>query len=157
MERGSGSVPIVVEEEKLRGRLHPDVSSPGRCQARCASHAFPKGMNGPQLRFPASWGRATPASFDAAPLGTYPQGRRLFLMLLFALLHAPLVVDWLPVPSEQHIALHSGSTRSCFYPRPYAMEPIHDSVVQGATSLFSHGYVKPEVQGLKPKTPNHWG
>ena len=78
-------------------------------------------------------------------------------MLLFALLHAPLVVDWLPVPSEQQIALHSGSTRSCFYPRSYTMEPIHDSVVQGATSLFSHRYVKPEVQGLKPKTPNHWG
>ena len=54
---------------------------------------------------------------------------------------APLapVVDWLPVPSEQHRALHSGSTRSCFYPRPYAMEPIHDSGVQGATALFSHG------------------
>ena len=49
------------------------------------------------LRFPASWGKTTPASFDAAPLGTNPQGRRLFLMLLFALFPLPKVVESLTV------------------------------------------------------------
>ncbi len=45
-------------------------------------------MNGPQLPFSASWKMITPASFDAAPLGTDPQGRRLFLT--FALSYATL-------------------------------------------------------------------
>ena len=68
--------------------LHSGVVFPGRCQARWCSHAFPKGMHGPQLRFLASWGAPTPASFDAAPLGTYPQGRWLFLgAILSRLLH----------------------------------------------------------------------
>jgi hypothetical protein len=35
-------------------------------------------MNGPQLPFWASWGKPTPASFDAQSWGTYPPGWRLF-------------------------------------------------------------------------------
>ena len=60
-------------------RIHPCVCSPGRCHARCRLHALRKGKDGPQLALSASWETPTPASFDAAPLGTYPQGRRLFL------------------------------------------------------------------------------
>lgn len=60
-------------------RIHPCVCSPGRCHARCRLHALRKGKDGPQLALSASWETPTPASLDAAPLGTYPQGRRLFL------------------------------------------------------------------------------
>src|SRR6266516_5362378 len=40
-------------------------------------------------------------------------------------------------PSEQQIALHVGLTRSCFYPRPCAVEPVHDSVFK-VLSTSSH-------------------
>ena len=55
-----------------------------RCHARWVSRAFRKGIHSPQLPFSASWGSPTPASFDAAPWGTYPPGRRLFLALFLA-------------------------------------------------------------------------
>jgi hypothetical protein len=74
-------------------------------------------MNGPQLPFLATWGRATPASFDAAPLGTYPQGRRLFLALLFETLY--FLKPWIG------------------YPYLYSVE-IADTVVQRG-NVFTHG------------------
>jgi hypothetical protein len=84
-------------------------------------------------------GKSNTRIFRCCSPGNVPAGAEAFPDALVRAAPLPKVVDWLPVPSEQHIALHSGSTRSCFYPRPYAMEPIPDSVVQGATSLFSHG------------------
>src|SRR6266487_1126253 len=96
MERGSGSVPIVMEEEKLRAHLHTGGCSPGRCQARWFSHAFRKGKHGPQLPFSASWRESTPTSFDAAPLGTYPRGGGFSLVLLFALPH--FLKPWIGYP-----------------------------------------------------------
>ena len=45
-----------------------------------------KGRMAHNLRL-ASWEPGTPASFDATPLGTYPQGRRLFLSYFCVLLH----------------------------------------------------------------------
>jgi hypothetical protein len=72
------SVPLVVEEAYLMEVLLCQSIHLGRCQARCCSRAFPKGIQSPQLRFWASWGRATPASFDAHSWGTYPPGWRLF-------------------------------------------------------------------------------
>jgi len=68
-------------------RLHSGVLSPGRCHARSCFHALRKGKNGPQLALSASWEPGAPASFDATPLGTYPQGRRLFLSYFCVLLH----------------------------------------------------------------------
>ena len=45
-----------------------------------------KGRMAHNLRL-ASWEPGTPASFDATPLGTYPQGRRLFLSYFLMALH----------------------------------------------------------------------
>jgi hypothetical protein len=45
-----------------------------------------KGRMAHNLRL-ASWEPETPASFDATPLGTYPQGRRLFLSYFLMALH----------------------------------------------------------------------
>src|SRR5262249_14068682 len=81
MQRGCDSVSIVVGVEYLRESIHPRLFSPGRCHARWVLRAFPKGRDGPQLRFSASWEKPTPTSFDVAPVGTCPHGRRLFLAL----------------------------------------------------------------------------
>ena len=140
-----------------------EEASPSR---RILSWAVPSPLCFPCLSERDEWpttpvsgvlGKSNTRIFRCCSPGNVPAGAEAFPDAMVRAAPLPKVVDWLPVPSEQQRALHSGSTRSCFYPRPYAMEPIHDSVVQGATSLFSHGYVKPEVQGLKPKTPNHWG
>jgi hypothetical protein len=104
MRRSPDSLHIVVEEEKLRERIHPCGFSLARCHARCCSHALRKGKKGPQLPFLASWREATPASFDATPVGTYPHRRRLFLDAIFDAAALPKAVDWLPVPSQQQIA-----------------------------------------------------
>jgi len=56
--------------------------------------------------------------FRCCSPGNVPQRRRLFLGAIVRAATLPKAVDWLPVPSQQQIALHSGSTRSCFYPRP---------------------------------------
>src|SRR2546425_8932020 len=74
MWRSHDSLHIVVEEEKLREFLHSGDFSLERCHAHSPLRALRKGKNGPQLPFSASWKRKTPASFDAAPLGTYPKG-----------------------------------------------------------------------------------
>jgi len=83
MWRSHDSVPLVVEEEKLRERLHSGVFSPGRCHARSHLRALPKGKNGPQLRLLASWKKRTPASFDAIPWEHTHTGGGFSLVLFF--------------------------------------------------------------------------
>jgi len=87
-------------------RAHPStrVLSWGGAMPVGSLMPLPKGIDGPQLPFPASWRESTPASFDAAPLGTYPRGGGFSLVLFSALLLAPCAVEWLPVPSQQQIA-----------------------------------------------------
>ena len=36
------------------------------------------------------------------------------------------------------IMIGNGSTRSCFYPASFMVEPVYDFVVQGTMDLFSH-------------------
>src|SRR5262249_6801568 len=116
MQRGCDSVSIVVGVEYLRESIHPCLFSPGRCHARWVLRAFPKGRDGPQLRFSASWEKPTPTSFDVAPVGTCPHGRRLFLALFSGDATLPKAVDWLPVPSSVEIAVHLANT-PVFLPR----------------------------------------
>src|SRR6266852_1523153 len=87
MERGSASLPLVVEEEKHETRASIQALwFLGGARPVGAPMPYRKGRNGPQLRFLASWGASAPASFDAQSWGTYPPGWRLFLMLWLTLL-----------------------------------------------------------------------
>jgi hypothetical protein len=52
-------------------------------------------------------------------------------------------------------SIRNEQTRSCFYPQSFAVEPVHDSVVQGTRELFSYWSKEAEMRGLKPRTPNH--
>jgi hypothetical protein len=93
LRRGRYSVSAVVGREKHGGsRLHSGVLSPGRCHARWCSHAFPKGMTRSACARRAGGTSARPTTsvfgvlgspntqvFRLFPLGTYPQGWRLFL------------------------------------------------------------------------------
>src|SRR5260370_25973829 len=67
-----------------------------------------KGRMAHNLRL-ASWRRPTPASFTAAPLGTYPRGGGFSLLLFFTNVTLPKAVEWLPVPSHVEIAYTSGN------------------------------------------------
>jgi hypothetical protein len=87
MRRGRDSVRTGVGREKRRtsASIHTNCFLGG---ARPVAGSIPcaKGRMAHNSRL-ASWEPATPASFDAAPLGTYPQGWRLFLSYFCALLH----------------------------------------------------------------------
>ncbi len=67
-----------------------------------------KGRMAHNLRL-ASWRRPTPASFNAAPLGTYPRGGGFSLLLFFTNVTLPKAVEWLPVPSRVERAYTSGN------------------------------------------------
>ena len=108
LPRGGYPVRLVVEEEKLRERTHSCVFSLERCHARCSSHAFRKGMSGPQLAFSASWGRATPASFNALPWERTPRVEAFPMRYFVSAAPLPKAVEWIPVPSEQQIAWYNG-------------------------------------------------
>src|SRR6266496_3448571 len=150
MERGSGSVPIVMEEEKLRAHLHTGGCSPGRCQARWFSHAFRKGKYGPQLPKSRVLERINTHIFRCCSPGNVPQRRRLFLG---ALVRAATRAFCRGLVTRAFATANSFAqwvNTVVFLPTAYAVEPVHDSVVQGALYFFSHGHVKPEMQGLKP-------
>src|SRR5215472_16432901 len=76
----------------------------------------------------ASWEPGTPASFDATPLGTYPQGRRLFLSYFCALLHflnpySRWCHAFVPANSLVHLEEHgSVFTRSPSLRNPYTIQ-----------------------------------
>jgi hypothetical protein len=103
--------------------LHSGALFPGRCQARCSSHAFRKGMNGPQLPFSASWGRTTPAPFDATPVGTLPHGRRLFLALWFETLY--FLKPWIGYPCLHSVEIANTLVQrgNVFTPGPSPCNP----------------------------------
>src|SRR5260370_22905880 len=65
-----------------------------------------KGRMAHNLRL-ASWRRPTPASFNAAPLGTYPRGGGFSLLLFFTSDTLAKAVEWLPVPSHVERAYKS--------------------------------------------------
>ena len=101
MERSSGSVRLVVEEEK-----HGNSAS---IQASCflggampvgASMPFQKGRMAHNFGDHASWEAPTPVSFETAPVGTYPHGRRLFLMAILSWLFY-FLKPWIGYPCLQ--------------------------------------------------------
>jgi hypothetical protein len=67
-------------------RIHSCICFLGGAMPVAGSMPCAKGRMAHNLRL-ASWEPGTPASFDATPLGTYPQGRRLFLSSVCVLLH----------------------------------------------------------------------
>ncbi len=75
------------EQGKAREqRIHACICFLGGAMPVAGSMPCAKGRMAHNLRL-ASWEPGTPASFDAAPLGTYPQGRRLFLSYCLMALH----------------------------------------------------------------------
>ena len=107
--------------------LHSGVLFPGRCHARWCSHAFPKGMNGPQLRFLASWRVPTPELFSSFPWERTRRGGGFSLTILLQTLHflRPWIgypylrsakiafAHWLNAVTFLHMALHH-ATRTLF-------------------------------------------
>src|SRR6266852_7972683 len=87
MRRGRDSVRTVVGREKrgTSASIHA-LCFLGGAMPVAGSMPCAKGSMAHNLRL-ASWEPGTPASFDATPLGTYPQGRRLFLSYFCVLLH----------------------------------------------------------------------
>ena len=76
--------------------LHSGVLFPGRCHARWCSHAFPKGINGPQLRFLASWRVPTPELFSSFPWERTHRGGGFSLTILLQTLH--FLRPWIGYP-----------------------------------------------------------
>ncbi|EFH86177.1 hypothetical protein Krac_7464 [Ktedonobacter racemifer DSM 44963] len=126
-----------------------------RCQARCCSHTFREGIDGPQLSFSASWRDATPASFEAHSWGTYPKGAEAFpWRYSFGDVTLPKAVDWIPVPSHVEIAETVGNAVTFLrMALRHATRTLFSS--QGTTDQFFSRTEKTEGQGLKPQTPNH--
>src|SRR5258708_20227824 len=87
MRQDRDSVRRVVDREKRgESRIHSCICFLGGAMPVAGSMPDAKGRMAHSLRW-ASWEPGTPASFDATPLGTYPQGRRLFLSYFGLLLH----------------------------------------------------------------------
>ena len=89
---------------KARRRcIHTCIRILGGARPVTRSMPHAKGYMAHSLRL-ASWEQATPASFDAAPLGTYPRGGGFSWSLFSCAIILPKAVDWLPVPSQWQIA-----------------------------------------------------
>ena len=91
--------------------------------------------------------------FRSAPLGTYPQGRRLFLgAILSRLLHflKPLLCRVRAFGTANSLARWFNTV--VFLPTALCRGTRTRFSSQGALYLFSHGRVKPVMQGLKPFT-----
>jgi len=105
MERGSDSLPLVVEEEK-----HETSASiqalwlPLRCQARWCSHALPKGKKWPATSVFGVLGSLNTRIFRCSILGNVPTRVEAFPDAIVDAAALPKAVDWIPVPSQQQIA-----------------------------------------------------
>jgi hypothetical protein len=81
-------------------RLHSDALFPGRCQARCFSHAFREGMNGPQRPFLALGEQQHPPLSRLSPGERTHQGGGFSFRSSWKDVTLPKAVEWLPVPSH---------------------------------------------------------
>jgi hypothetical protein len=119
-------------------RIHPCKLFPGRCHARCWFHAdAAKGRMAHNLRS-ASWEPATPTSFDASPGECTHQGGGFSMPLFLSAAALPKAVEWIPVPSQQHIAWYIWKNTVVFLPRALRYRTRTLFSFQGALYLFSH-------------------
>ena len=88
----------------------------------------------PRSRSARLFGRRTLASRTWTLRGRPPVFRSLVLLL-------PASARLRTTRSKRREKYASGSTRSCFYPEPFAAEPVHNSVVQ-VLSISSFGGAK---------------
>ena len=130
MRRGRDSVYAVVGREKLREDIHPCPCSLERCHARCCSHAFAEREEWPTTPvFHRLGEQQHPPRIAGSILGNVPTRVEAFPELfLYAVARTFSRTADDVVPSPQHIAWYIWRTRSCFYCRPTAFKPVHDSV-----------------------------
>jgi len=84
--------------------LHSGSLVPGRCQARWCSHALPKGKKWPTTSIFGVLGSLSTRIFRCSILGNVPTRVEAFPDAMVDAAALPKAVEWIPVPSQQHIA-----------------------------------------------------
>jgi hypothetical protein len=84
--------------------LHSGALIPGRCQACWSSHALPKGKKWPTTSVFGVLGSLNTRIFRCSILGNIPTRVEAFPDAIVDAAARTPAVDWLPVPSQQHIA-----------------------------------------------------
>jgi hypothetical protein len=151
---------------KARGqRIHACIRLLGGARPVTDSMSYAKGSKAHNVRL-ASWEPATPASFDAAPLGTCPRGGGFSWLLVIRAATLPKAVDWIPVPSQQQIAgtvVQHGRvfTGSPSLPNPYTLqlfkllEQVYYILHEMSSGVACRATLVP-LGGLKPmRNPPH--
>src|SRR6266851_5627576 len=152
MRRGRDSVRTVVDREKRgKSRIHSCICFLGGAMPVAGSMPDAKGRMAHSLRW-ASWEPGTPASFDATPLGTYPQGRRLFLSYFGLLLHFLKPYSrWCCTFVAPSIALYIWKNTVVFLPLALRQRTRTRFSFQGTIESIAHLTLKMQgEQGLKP-------